>query len=221
MIPNNIILTYKNNNIPQYVFSNVKSLNPDKEVLFFTDENIIDFLAKECDSSYLDFFQGLSLGCSKSDFFRYCYLYKYGGYYADVDIEHIASISRYIDHNTEFFSINSGACPNSTFQALLFCVPEHEIIKNCIIDMMKPESKNDPFHYCTRDMYKNIKNYIHESEVVSKDYYKEDKIIGIGQEIPVNNRWGCIYKGRPIAFSRYQTYQKIAPGTGEEVGYFI
>ena len=38
MIPNNIVLTYKKKeNVPSYVFENLKKLNPDKEVLFFSD----------------------------------------------------------------------------------------------------------------------------------------------------------------------------------------
>ena len=34
MIPNNIILTYKNDNVPSYVFNNIKRLNSDKDILF-------------------------------------------------------------------------------------------------------------------------------------------------------------------------------------------
>ena len=42
-IPNNIILTWKNNSIPKYIFDNIKKLNPDKKLLFFTDKDIINF----------------------------------------------------------------------------------------------------------------------------------------------------------------------------------
>ena len=34
----------------------------------------------------------------KADFFRYCYLYKYGGYYFDIDIEPVLSITEIIDY---------------------------------------------------------------------------------------------------------------------------
>lgn len=220
MIPNNIILTYKNDNIPSYVFSNIKRLNPDKEILFFTDEDIVKFLSKEYDSSHVDFFHSIKLGCIKADFFRYCYLWKYGGYYSDVDIEHVVPISNYIQEHTEFFSVNSGSCKNTTFQALLFCESNYPIIFDCINDIMNPKSSNNPFYYCTGDMYKNIKNFLSVDEVFAKDYEKQNKIIGIAQELPLNGRWCCVYKNLLIAFSRYETYKKTAPGTSEETGFF-
>ena len=68
MIPNNIILTYRNDNIPNYVFNNIKRLNSDKNLLFFTDNDIVSFLSKEYDSSYVDFFNSLNLGCTRGDF---------------------------------------------------------------------------------------------------------------------------------------------------------
>lgn len=221
MIPNDIILTYKNNNIPKYVFDNIKNLNPDKDIKFFDDENVVKFLLREYDSSYVDFFNSLKLGCTKGDFFRYCYLLKYGGYYCDIDIEHIAPISSYISDDVAFFSINSGACKYTTFQALLFCESEHPIIKDCLSDIMKPRSTTDTFYFTTADMYKNIKKFLSVDEVVSNDYKKDNKIIGIGQETQTNYGWCCMYNESLIAFSRYKTYQKNAPGTDKEVGYFI
>jgi hypothetical protein len=221
MIPDNIILTYKDNNIPNYVLNNIKRLNNDKNILFFTDEDAVKFLSKEYDSSYSDFFASLNLGCNKGDFFRYCYLFKYGGYYCDIDIEHVLPISYYIPENLEFFTVNSGACKNTTFQALLYSEAEHDIIKNCIKNLMDPSSFNDTFHYTTRDMYNNIKTYLNEENIVSKDYNKNNKLISIGQEIPFNNRWACTYKNTLIGFSRYQTYQKTSPGTDKETGFFV
>jgi hypothetical protein len=221
MIPNNIILTYKNDNVPAYVFNNIKRLNPDKNILFFTDSDIVSFLSKEYNSSYVDFFNGLNLGCTKGDFFRYCYLLKYGGYYCDIDIEHVTPISNYISDDTEFFSVNSGACEHTIFQALLFCEPNHPIIQNCISDIMNPHSSTNAFYFTTGDMYKNIKEFLSVDEVMSGNYNGNNKIIGIGQETPMNNRWCCIYKNLLIAFSRYETYQKSSPGTDKEIGFFI
>ena len=78
-IPNNIIVTWKDSNIPSYVIANIKKLNPDKEILFFTDEDVVKFISEEYDSSYVDFFHSVKRGCSKADFFRYCLIYKEGG----------------------------------------------------------------------------------------------------------------------------------------------
>ena len=101
-IPNNIILTWKDDDIPEYVIPNIKKLNPDKEILFFTDDDVVKFLSKEYDSSYVDFFHTIKRGCNKGDFFRYCYLYKEGGYYCDVDIRHLEPIKNYISPDIDF-----------------------------------------------------------------------------------------------------------------------
>lgn len=221
MIQNKIILTFKDNNIPRYVFDNIKSLNSDKEILFFDDQDVKKFLLNEYDSSYVDFFNSLKLGCTKGDFFRYCYLYKYGGYYCDIDIYHLISIKDYIDTKTEFFSVNSQA-KNTTFQALLFCVDSHPIIQNCIKDIMKPESKNDLYYSTTSDMYKNIKKYLNLTNyVLSTDYIVGNSIVGIGQELLVDNKWICTYKNNKIALSRYPNWIKLNGGTNKETGMFI
>lgn len=210
MIPNNIILTYKNNNIPKYVFDNIKQLNPDKEIKFFTDEDIIKFLLKEYDSSYVDFFHSVKLGCTKGDFFRYCYLLKYGGYYCDIDIQHIEPIHNYLVDNLEFFSVNSAIGP-MTFQALLYCEANHSIIEECIKDIMNPETAKDLFYQTTEHMYKNIQNYLDIKTAIPPTAHlanKTGKIVQIAQEYQLNSTYVCIYQNRIIALSRYPEYKR-------------
>lgn len=209
MIPNKIILTYKDNNIPDYVLKNLKLLNPDKEILFYTDKDVEKFLLTEYDSSYVDFFYSVTLGCTKGDFFRYCYLVKYGGYYCDIDIKHIEPISNYIVDNLEFFSVNAHVPPR-TFQALLYCEAEHPIIKDCLLDIMKPESAKDLFYNTTSDMYKNIKKHIgFKDEILPNGIYdiKENSKIQIAQEVKLNEQYACMVSNRIVAMSRYPNYR--------------
>ena len=208
MIPNKIILTYKNNSVPSYVFENIQTLNPDKEILFFTDEDVVRFLSKEYDSSYVDFFHSVKLGCTKGDFFRYCYLLKHGGYYCDIDIKHIEPISNYVVDNLEFFSVNSSIGP-MTFQALLYCESDHPIIANCITDIMNPETSKDLYYKTTEDMYKNIRSYLNLDATISPiAHIKNGKVIQIAQEYMLNSTYVCIYGNRIIALSRYPEYQR-------------
>jgi len=221
VIPDNIILTWKNENFPSYVFNNIKKLNPDKEILFFSDIDVIKFLSKEYDTSYADFFNTLKLGCTKGDFFRYCYLFKYGGYYCDIDIYHLKPIKDYIKPNVEFFSINSQA-KNTTFQALLFCENENEIIYNCISDVMNPLSGDNLYRNTTSDMYKNIKKYLNlDGDIEPKDYIVNNRIVSIGEELAINNCWTCLYNNNTIALSRYPNWLKTNPATDQESGFFI
>lgn len=209
-IPNRIILTYKHKNIPDYVIKNIKKLNNEKQILFFDDEDVVKFLLKEYDSSYVDFFHSVKLGCTKGDFFRYCYLLKYGGYYCDIDIQHIEPMYKYVEQDLEFFSVNAAIGP-MTFQALLYCQPEHPIIQDCIVDIMNPETAKDPFYSTTEHMYKNIKKYLgFQGHVNSGAYRRNDTntVIQIAQEVMINNAYACLYKNKIIAMSRYPQYKR-------------
>jgi hypothetical protein len=211
MIPDKIILTYKHKNIPSYVLANIKRLNPEKEILFFDDDDAIKFFLDEYDSSYVDFFHSVKLGCTKGDFFRYCYLLKYGGYYCDIDIQHIEPIRAYITQNLEFFSINAAIGP-MTFQALLYCESEHPIIKDCLDDIMHPETAKDLFYSTTEHMYKNVKKYLNIDGNIKSGIHKTkndtDKLVQIGQEVMINNSYACLIQNRIIAMSRYPDYKR-------------
>jgi len=211
LIPNNIILTWKNKDIPTNILENIKNLNPDKEILFFTDEDVVDFLKTEYGNKFVDFFHSIKLGYNKGDFFRYCYLYKHGGYYCDIDIEHILPISNYIDENTKFFTVISGLLPGHIFQALLFTEQNNNIIASCIDDMFKyganpPITKNYEGH-TTTCMFNNIKTYLNANPQHGF-YAGHDGGIGLGIELMHNGRYICVYNNAPIAFSRYINYSR-------------
>lgn len=213
MIPNNIIMTYKDRkSVPSYVFENISKLNPEKEILFFSDKDVEKFLLKEYDSSYVDFFYSVKLGCTKGDFFRYCYLLKYGGYYSDIDIQHIEPINRYVSKDLEFFSVNAAIGP-MIFQALLYCESDHPIIKDCLDDIMDPETAKNPFYHTTEHMHKNVKKYLNlgdRSYIPTGGYEveKTGKVVQIGQEVTINNSYACLMGNRIIAMSRYPQYKR-------------
>ena len=71
--------------IIQQIISKWKSLNPDFKVIYFSDNDVYDFFKK--DSNYFEIFSKLKNGVVKADFFRICYLNKFGGYWFDIDLE--------------------------------------------------------------------------------------------------------------------------------------
>lgn len=208
-IPNNIVLTWKNKNIPENIINNIRNLNIDKNILFFTDDDILDFLKTEYGNQFVDYFNTIKYGYNKSDFFRYCYLYKYGGYYCDIDIEHILPISQYIKNSTEFFTVISQIAHGHIFQALLYTKPEHSILKDCIDDMLKfgpnPPITQNYVGHTTTCMYNNVQKYL---KIKPRHGYFIDTNIQLAQEIIYNKRHLCIYDNIPIAFSRYQNYTR-------------
>jgi mannosyltransferase OCH1-like enzyme len=210
-IPNNIIVTWKDSNIPEYVFSNLKKLNPDKEILFFTDEDVVKFLSAEYDSSYVDFFHGIKRGCNKGDFFRYCYLYKRGGYYSDIDIRHREPIKNYISSDIDFFSVLAGIADTHMFQALLYCISDHPVIEKCIKDIMSSRAQRDTHLNTPEDMYKNVSKFIGRKNLVPGTTTRllDGQNIRLAQEVKLDDEYACVYRNTIIAMSRYVKYNRI------------
>lgn len=210
-IPNNIILTWKDDNIPHYIIPNIKRLNPDKEILFFTDEDVVNFLSQEYDSSYIDFFHTIKRGCNKGDFFRYCYLYKRGGYYCDIDIKHIEPIDDYVSPDIDFFSVLS-FFGGHVFQALLYCGSDHPIIEMCIKDIMGDKAQRDTHLNTTSDMYKNVLKFLGKSKSSKLKDGTTTKLDGsnvrLAKEVMLNKENACMYTNRIIAMSRYAEYDQ-------------
>ena len=204
MIPNKIILTWKDHRVPQYVFDNIKNLNPDKEIVFFEDKDCRKFLQEEYGNSFVKHFDEEKSGCFKADFFRYAYLYKHGGYYTDIDIEYQVPISEFLPKELEFFSFKSAIFPTHIFQAILYVRPEHKIIENCLNDMVrnKPNFFDPQPPHVGTPTERMFQNFI--------SYYKanDQSKLDLGQEMQVEGRYGCVYNNILIAYSRYETYKQ-------------
>ena len=85
----NVIQTWKNTELIQQHYDLVmkmRSLNPDVKNLFFTDENINQFLLMFF-PTYYETFQKFKYNIQRIDFFRYLAVYHYGGLYLDLDID--------------------------------------------------------------------------------------------------------------------------------------
>lgn len=87
-IPNRIIQTGKR--LEQSLrnrgmMANIKLLNPDCEYLFFDDEGVDNFIDQEC-PEYRPVFDSFQNPIQRFDFFRYLAVYRYGGFYFDLDV---------------------------------------------------------------------------------------------------------------------------------------
>ena len=81
-----IFTSYKCNSdepIIQSILGKWKLLNPSINVLYFSDDDVDNFF-KETD--YYDIYKKMKNGVAIADFFRICYINKYGGYWFDLDI---------------------------------------------------------------------------------------------------------------------------------------
>lgn len=103
-IPKRIIQTGKDANLPlksQAMTSNVKLLNPDFEYLFFDDTRVEQFIDQEF-PQYREMFHSFQFTIQKYDFFRYLAVYRYGGFYFDLDVLLGSSLEPLLEHSCVF-----------------------------------------------------------------------------------------------------------------------
>jgi mannosyltransferase OCH1-like enzyme len=98
-IPKRIIQTGKEGQLPvllRAAVSNVKLLNPDFEYLFFNDEQVEAFFKHEF-PEYRETIESFQFPIQKFDFFRYLAIYRYGGFYLDLDVFLASNLSPLLD----------------------------------------------------------------------------------------------------------------------------
>jgi hypothetical protein len=94
-IPKRIIQTGKSAQLPlksRAVVCNVKLLNPDFEYMFFDDQQVWAFVRQEF-PQHLEVFESFPYPIQRFDFFRYLAIYRYGGFYFDLDVLLACSLS--------------------------------------------------------------------------------------------------------------------------------
>lgn len=88
IIPKRIIQTDKSSDIPlrsRAAVANIRLLNPDFEYQFFDDMQVEEFINTQF-PEYRHVFQSFAIPIQRYDFFRYLAIYRFGGFYFDMDI---------------------------------------------------------------------------------------------------------------------------------------
>jgi mannosyltransferase OCH1-like enzyme len=95
MIPKIIHQTYKDNNLPEIYKlcqNQIKNLCKNYQYNFYTDNDMNSFI-KENFFEYYECFNNLPRKIMKIDMFRYFLMYKYGGWYLDMDYYLVNSLN--------------------------------------------------------------------------------------------------------------------------------
>jgi mannosyltransferase OCH1-like enzyme len=138
----NIIQTWKSNEVPHYYYSlieQLRQLNKPCKFLFFTDKNIIDFMANEM-PQYYETFVNLKYKIQQLDFFRYLAIYHYGGLYLDLDMEITQSFEN-MDVNKCTFPVETQGKfkPNMLIGNYAFYAPKGDpFVKHIIDNIVNP-----------------------------------------------------------------------------------
>ena len=135
-IPKNIFQTWETKKIGNKLlaFSDSWRLNNlDFEYNLFDKNEREQFIKLNFDSKVYDTYMRIKPGAYKADLWRYCILYKKGGYYADIDTLCINSIQMIIPKNIDFVSVIDISIEEYNIaNGFIGCIPEHPILLDCI-----------------------------------------------------------------------------------------
>ncbi|MFA0812842.1 glycosyltransferase family 32 protein [Microbulbifer epialgicus] len=106
-IPKIIHQTWKDDSIPieyQSYVRSVKKFHSDWEYKLWTDTDMLNFV-KDFYPEFLCIYQNYHTVIQKCDFFRYLIVKHFGGFYLDLDVEIICSLSELIDQQDNVFFV--------------------------------------------------------------------------------------------------------------------
>ena len=115
----------------------IKKKNPDYEYYLFDKKDRELFIKENFDETVLKAYNSIIPGGFKADLWRYCVLYKYGGFYCDIDMICINGFDKLIENNEECVftidhNLNGKNLKFDIFNAFIGIIPNHPIMKNCI-----------------------------------------------------------------------------------------
>jgi mannosyltransferase OCH1-like enzyme len=219
-IPKVIYLSYKTKNIPEYIIPNIKKIYPDYEIKLYDDNDCKQFLLDNYGQLYVDIFNFLKDGPIKADFWRICVLYKYGGIYFDLDLEHFKNLNEIIDADTDFVTIQTHCkytCfyKNNLNPAIIVAKQNNKILKQCIDRYIEKYNNKDEYHYWKYSivviMTKILNETIKIKPSTSGTYFDKDnnKYQLLLERVPIlkNIKYAYIlYNDIKIANARYKEY---------------
>ena len=103
-IPGTIIQTGPSRDLPllhRAVAANIRLLNPEFEYRFFDNDDVVQFFDREF-PEYRKTFDAFKFRIQKYDFFRYLAVYRFGGFYLDLDLLLGTSLSSVAAHECVF-----------------------------------------------------------------------------------------------------------------------
>lgn len=136
-IPKNIIQTYKNNTLHEFLYDNimeVRKKNSDYNYYLITDEIGVALIKQYFNETTLEAYSKLNLGAAKGDFLRYIAMYIYGGVYLDLDSSIEINMSSVIPDIEHMFFLDEG---NNLLQWCFMISAKNPIMLLIINEMVK------------------------------------------------------------------------------------
>ena len=188
-IPKVMYQTYKDKNVPSIIKERWLKLNPEYEYHLYDDNDCYNFLIKYYTKEYADFFKyKIKDGPIKSDFWRVCILYQFGGIYADIDIVPNVPIDKFVDSDTTLYTCitDPKLDENNLNPHFIATIPKNPLILDCINIYIR-EKINTEYSYLgwsiTTILYNIITNFSNNYNLNPGKYKIEDQTIQFSQEV--------------------------------------
>ena len=215
-IPKVVYMTYHDiDSVPQYVFDNINKYCSGYEVKIYNDNMCLEFLEKYYGKEAVEIFNNMENGAHKADFWRYCILYVFGGYYFDIKTDFQTHINNIFDSKKEktWYTVKAG---DAIFNGIIVTPPHNPVI----LDAIKHIYNNPkPTEYLTyvRELLNIVTKYCKNKVKIGENEQKDDWNCILLQEKCdsncVNNcdKWGldCIIvdkEGKKVFNTRYKDF---------------
>ena len=130
--PSDILPNSVKNNI-----ENIKLNNPEFTHYLYNDDMSRDFISNNFNSDILYAYDSIIPYAFKSDLWRYCILYKYGGIYLDIKYT-CCNNFKFIDLiDKEYFCNDNINSNNGIYNGLIICKPKNHIMLKCIYKVLE------------------------------------------------------------------------------------
>jgi mannosyltransferase OCH1-like enzyme len=145
MIPKLLWQTYKDQYPPKISAKFINSwfqLNPEIEWFYMDDIKCDNFIKDNFNEDFYKMYKNVPLGVMRSDIWRVCIIYVYGGIYADLDTLCLKSIDNWIKPNNRMVvgvETQEGTINNYTFAA----EPKHPGLYSIIETFLKLYKENN------------------------------------------------------------------------------
>jgi len=139
-IPKKIFQTWETADIEpefQQIIDEWKYHNPTYEYIFHNSEQRVEFIRNNFEKNVLDAYKKIIPGAYKCDLWRYCVLYTYGGFYADIDTLCMGKLNSLTNENIEFIvpidlNINQKEGQHNLACGFIGSVPKSPILLDAI-----------------------------------------------------------------------------------------
>ena len=139
-IPKKIFQTWETADIEpefQQIIDEWKYHNPTYEYIFHNSEQRVEFIRNNFEKNVLDAYKKIIPGAYKCDLWRYCVLYIYGGFYADIDTLCMGKLNSLTNENIEFIvpidlNINEKEGQHNLACGFIGSVPKSPILLDAI-----------------------------------------------------------------------------------------